>query len=226
MIRIGWYGDLSTADNVRKRFLFKLDDYKEKFEIDEKIESDLPSIYFSNLIREIYEKYKQEVVILIDDCYKPILDRLHNFQEAKEIQRTVLDANSILKSSPHLKFTFLISDMAITPGNIFGSLNYLLNISLHKDYANICGFTQKDVEELFAEYNADVDLKKIKEWYNGYYWFKDELYNPYDIINYIIHNYQYDEYSCYEYSLPVITEVMKKQNYFLPDLALGIINST
>ena len=69
--------------------------------------------------------------------------------------------------------------------NIFSGINNLSDISLDEKYAVICGYTQKDLETSFAEHLRDVDWNKLKEWYNGYNFLGEAVYNPFDILLFI-----------------------------------------
>jgi hypothetical protein len=69
--------------------------------------------------------------------------------------------------------------------SLFSGLNQLKDISLNKEYGNICGYTQEELEIYFKEYLEGVDKEKIREWYNGYSFLGERLYNPFDILLYL-----------------------------------------
>ncbi|MDH3348956.1 MAG: ATP-binding protein, partial [Desulfobulbaceae bacterium] len=64
-------------------------------------------------------------------------------------------------------------------------LNNLKDITLDKRYATLCGYTQDELETVFDEYLPGVDLKQVKEWYNGYNFLGDLVYNPFDVLLYL-----------------------------------------
>lgn len=82
----------------------------------------------------------------------------------------------------HLKFVLLtgVSKFAIT--GIFSGLNNLRDITLNVGYSAICGYTQDDLETVFSDYLAGLDLDEVKNWYNGYSWTGESVYNPFDIL--------------------------------------------
>lgn len=41
------------------------------------------------------------------------------------------------------------------------------------------------MKTVFAERLEQVDLQQIKEWYNGYCWLGESVYNPLDILLYL-----------------------------------------
>jgi hypothetical protein len=69
--------------------------------------------------------------------------------------------------------------------SLFSGLNQLKDISLDERYGNICGYTQEELEKYFKEYLEGVDLEEVREWYNGYSFLGDRLYNPFDILLYL-----------------------------------------
>jgi hypothetical protein len=77
--------------------------------------------------------------------------------------------------------------------SLFSGLNQLKDISLSKEYGNICGYTQKELESYFKEYLEGLNLEEIKDWYNGYSFLQDKLYNPFDILLYL-RNREFDNY--------------------------------
>jgi len=63
-------------------------------------------------------------------------------------------------------------------------LNNLTNISVSPRYATICGYTDRDLDSVFAPELEGLDRDEIRRWYNGYHWLGEErLYNPHDILH-------------------------------------------
>ena len=64
----------------------------------------------------------------------------------------------------------------------------------------------------------DVDWNKLKEWYNGYNFLGETVYNPFDILLFIDKGKSYRNY-WFETGTPTfLVELMKRERYFLPDL--------
>jgi hypothetical protein len=177
------------------------------------------SLWFANLIRESYEKHQKPVVILIDEYDKPILDNLDQMEVAREVRETLKRLYTEIKmNDSYLKFVFLTGVSKFSKASLFSGLNNLSDISLMKRYGNICGYTQNDIETTFLPYLKTVDLEKLKEWYNGYNFLKDKLYNPYDILNFIQNERQYKNY-WFETGTPTfLIKLIEKENYFIPKL--------
>ncbi|MEA3331168.1 MAG: AAA family ATPase [Campylobacterota bacterium] len=176
--------------------------------------------YFAKLIREAYDKYGQKVVILIDEYDKPILDNITNPKVAKEIRDGLVNFYSVIKGSDEfLRFAFLTGVSKFTKTSIFSGLNNITDISLHKKYGDICGYSQNDVETTFKPYLKDVDMAKLKCWYNGYNFLGSDMYNPFDILQFIDREHLYKNY-WFETGTPTfLMELIKQNNYFLPNLA-------
>ncbi|MGM0518859.1 MAG: AAA family ATPase, partial [Campylobacterota bacterium] len=175
---------------------------------------------FRELILKANEKYNQKVVVLIDEYDKPILDNITNTQVAKEIRDGLVNFYSVIKGSDEfLRFAFLTGVSKFTKTSIFSGLNNMEDISMHPDLADICGYTQNDVETTFEPYLEDVDMVKLKRWYNGYNFLGSDMYNPFDILKFIRNNKQFANY-WFESGTPTfLMDLIKEQNYFLPNLS-------
>jgi len=102
--------------------------------------------------------------------------------------------------------------------SIFSGLNNLTDISLDSQYGAICGYTQNDLETIFQPYLQNVDMGKLKLWYNGYNFFGEKVYNPFDILLFISQGKLYRNY-WFETGTPsYLMTLIKDNKYFLPDL--------
>ena len=175
---------------------------------------------FEELIRKANEKYNQKVVVLIDEYDKPILDNITNATVAKEIRDGLVNFYSVIKGSDEfLRFAFLTGVSKFTKTSIFSGLNNITDISLDEPYGDICGYSQSDVETTFAPYLKGVDMAALKCWYNGYNFLKSDMYNPFDILQFIAKGHKYKNY-WFESGTPTfLMELIAKNNYFLPNLA-------
>ncbi len=152
---------------------------------------------FLNVIQKAYEQTGKQVVILIDEYDKPLLETLTGKQELNETYRKILKAfYSVIKSADrYIRFVLLTGVTRFSKISIFSDLNNLTDISFQNDYAEICGITQQELEENFeteigilAEENNlkyDEALKMLKEKYDGYKFSKvgKNIYNPFSLLN-------------------------------------------
>jgi hypothetical protein len=169
-----------------------LDEYFDKYHI-EKITAPL-NTKFHILIARIHQSTGEQVVVLVDEYDKPIIDSLHNLDLARNIQEILHDFYQVMKASDdHLRFLFLTGVSKFSKVSIFSGLNNLNDITLDPQYISICGYTQTELESYFDPYIdnlAQVEnlskqeiLHKIKHWYDGYSWDgKTFVYNPFSAL--------------------------------------------
>ena len=174
---------------------------------------------FSELIRKANEKYNQNVVILVDEYDKPILDNITKPEIAESIRDGLVNFFSVIKGSDeYIKFAFLTGVSKFTKTSLFSGLNNLKDISLQKQYGDICGYSQNDVETTFKPYLDGVNMKELKSWYNGYNFLGSDMYNPFDILLFIDNDFQYSNYWFSTGTPTFLMKLIEKNNYFLPNL--------
>ena len=172
---------------------------------------------FYELIIKLNEKYEQPVVILIDEYDKPILDNLTK-PKVEEIRDELSSFYSVLKdASKYIKFVFLTGVSKFSKTSIFSKLNNITDITLVPKYADICGYTQNDLETIFVDYLHDVDLQKVKDWYNGYNFLGENVYNPYDVLMFLWEK-SYKAYWFRTGTPTFLLQLIKKRKFYIPDL--------
>ena len=171
-----------------------LEDQEKKWGINE------PRIGANNrlidLINTAYEKSGKQVVVLIDEYDAPMLDVAHEKEQLDVLRNIMRNFFSPLKySEAKLRFVFLTGITKFSQLSIFSELNNITNVSMHQEYAGICGITK---EELLDKFDEDIDvlagrlgltheqaLSKLKENYDGYHftWPSSDIFNPYSLLN-------------------------------------------
>jgi hypothetical protein len=219
VIKISWDGRLRSVDDLERRAKEVFNSNQTRLGI-ECEDSDYMPNCLEQLIKESYKKYNQKVVILIDEYDRPILDVIDNIQQAKEHREYIKGLYSIIKGcDEYIKFAFLTGVSKFSKASIFSGLNMLTDISLRRKFGNICGYTQDDIESILLPYLDGVDLNKLKNWYNGYNFLKDEVYNPFDILRFIDNNYKFSNY-WFESGTPTfLIKLIEQNSYFLPKLS-------
>ena len=203
------FGEIShdSSSNLKLSLITFLKDFAD----DENIEledNDLLSNKFSKIIKKLHNKTGKKVVILIDEYDKPIIKHLDDIELAESNRDVLSSFYQVLKANDqYLRFVFLTGVSKFSKTSIFSELNNLTDLTLNPDFANICGYTQKELENCFKDYIDDFTFKHnvlrdeflamIKQWYNGYSWNgKDFLYNPYSILSFFVvgefNNYWFD----------------------------------
>ena len=154
-----------------------------------------PVKLFEQLIEEAYDQHRRQVVLLIDEYDKPMIDNIGNLELALQMRDELRGFYSIIKAADeHLRFVILTGVSKFAKVSIFSGLNNLEDISLNPDYGSICGYTEEDLNKVFGEYLQDVDREQLRYWYNGYNFLgKKPVYNPYDILNFIKRSYSFGE---------------------------------
>ena len=139
---------------------------------------------FAGLIEALHAQRGQRVVVLIDEYDKPILDAL----PAPDVARANRDFlrglyGTIKFSDARVRFTLLTGVSRFSRVHLFSGLNNLIDITLDPRYATLCGYTDDDLDAVFAPELPGLDRAEIRDWYNGYRWPGGEpVYNPFDAL--------------------------------------------
>ena len=139
---------------------------------------------FARQLEALHERTGQRVAVLVDEYDKPILDAL----DAPEVARANRDLlrglyATVKFADAHIRFTFLTGVSKFSKVSLFSGLNNLKDITLDPRYSALCGYTEADLDTVFAPELPGLDRDQIRDWYNGYRWRGDEkVYNPFDIL--------------------------------------------
>ena len=138
---------------------------------------------FAELIRMAHARQGERVVVLVDEYDKPILDNLTRPEVACAIRDGLRDLYSVIKDSDaHLRFAFLTGVSKFSKVSLFSGLNNLRDITVSRDFSAICGYTEADLDAVFAPELEGLDRQEVRRWYNGYNWTGEAVYNPFDLL--------------------------------------------
>ncbi len=139
---------------------------------------------FAHLLRTLHTRAGRRVAVLVDEYDKPILDALERPEVARANRDYLRGLYGVIKDSDaHVEFTFLTGISKFSKVNLFSQLNNLTDLTLDPVYSSICGYTEGDLDTVFAPELGDLDRERVREWYNGYSWLGAErVYNPYDVL--------------------------------------------
>ncbi len=225
VIRISWGGDFSTEESTERVARSVMDTNQNYLGI--KCNEQSPDICFKELIINAYEKYNKRVVILIDEYDKPILDNIGNIEEAKKRRQFLRSLYVQMKENDrYIRFVFLTGISKFSKASIFSDLNNVEDISLNSDFATICGYTQNDLETVFADHLQGADKDKVKEWYNGYNFLGENVYNPFDILLFIRNKFRFSSYWWKSGTPFSLIQMLKSGNYYLPELQNITVSET
>ena len=175
-------GSFDEPELAAKEALAQLDAIERRTGVEARY--DTAAARFGHLIESLHERSGRRVVVLVDEYDKPILDALGTPEVARANRSFLRGLYSVIKSSDaHIKFTFLTGVSKFSKVSIFSGLNNLMDITLDPRYSAICGYTESDLETVFAPELEGLDREQVRRWYNGYSWLGEEkLYNPFDIL--------------------------------------------
>ena len=109
------------------------------------------SVRFSHLLAALHERSGQRVAVLIDEYDKPILDALETPEVARANRDYLHGLYSTIKfGDAHIKFSFLTGVSKFSKVSLFSGLNNLKDITLDPRYSAICGYTEADLDAVFA----------------------------------------------------------------------------
>ena len=189
------------------------------------------ALRFAGVITRACQQTGKQVVILVDEYDKPLLQTMGVNEELNEQYRNTLKAfYSVIKTcDQYIRFAFLTGVTKFSKISIFSDLNNLRDISMEEDYAGICGITQ---EELEANFQSEIQilatrqdltyqqaLAELKQWYDGYLFHPagEGMYNPYSVLSALAKR----EIKSYWFSTGTPTflvNYLKEAHYFIPDL--------
>ena len=169
--------------------------------------SDNPSVRFDNLIHSAYEKTGKQVVILIDEYDKPILDALYTEYEEPNRQELRAFYSPLKDCDKYIRFLFITGITKVSHVNIFSGLNQLDDISLAKDFSSICGISESELVQYFTpeieelakaqELSVEEAKEKLAHMYDGYHFTHDVegVYNPFCLLK----CFKYKDFGSYRF---------------------------
>ena len=136
------------------------------------------------LLEALHDRSGQRVAFLVDEYDKPILDVLEHKETARANRGYLRGLYATIKTcDAHVEFTLLTGVSKFSMASVFSGLNNLTDITLSPRYSAICGYTEADLDTVFAPELDGLDRNRIRNWYSGYSWLGEErVYNPFDIL--------------------------------------------
>ena len=193
--------------------------------------TDIPGIRFGNVIEAACRKTGRQVVILVDEYDKPVIDNLDRPELQDKLRETLRGFYGVMKSKDaFIRFGFLTGVTKIGKMSVFSDLNNPQDISMDKEYPDICGISESDLKVYFTESVKELaeanDLteeecyRKLAIMYDGYHFHPKAVgvYNPFSLLN----TFKYMRLSDYwfETGTPTyLVELLKRTNYDLYDMA-------
>ncbi len=185
---------------------------------------------FLGAIRRAEAATGRRVVVLVDEYDKPLLQTI-GMPELHETYKQILKAfYGVLKSADaHLRFVLLTGVTKFGQVSVFSDLNQLKDISLHPDYATVCGLTE---DELVADFRPELErlaekqklsfeacLSEVRKTYDGYRFHLDgpDVYNPFSTLN-LLDRLEFRDYWFQTGTPTFLVELLKKTDTDLREI--------
>ncbi len=139
------------------------------------------------LLSDLLHRYhNKKVIILIDEYDTPIHEAYLNDFYTKAVNFLRILLGNALKGNEYLQKGVLTGILRVSKESMFSDLNNVEVYSLlSKNYNHYFGFTQQEVD-IMLDYYELIDLREgVKNWYNGYFFGNEEIYNPWSILSFV-----------------------------------------
>ena len=189
-------------------------------------ESGNPSLSqrFMAVIHSAKLKTGRNVVVLVDEYDKPMLQAIGNEALQTDFRNALKAFYGVLKSADgDLRFAMLTGVTKFSKVSVFSDLNNLKDISMSLHYHDICGITEK---ELHATFDAEVGklaqaneqtkeeaYLELQRRYDGYHFCGNSmgLYNPFSLL-WTLSEQHYGSYWFSTGTPTYLVELMKEVN--------------
>ena len=139
-----------------------------------------------NLTKYLYNYYKKEVILLIDEYDSPLIvaNQRNYYKDSINFFRNFFSI--ALKTNPYLKTAVLTGIVQVAKEGIFSGLNNVITYNILKDkFETFFGLSEEEVEESLKYFKMEYQIEEVKKWYDGYKFGEKEIYNPWSILNYL-----------------------------------------
>jgi len=235
VVKIDFNGiDYNNAEELRKGLLDRIFEISKTYGVE--LTSTQLSRCFANLIKELHSKYKQNVVILVDEYDKPLISHLgkgdKDLEIAKENRDVLKQFFGVLKEqdvSGALRLVFITGVSKFSRVSLFSDLNNLRDLSMNTQFSTFLGYTDEELEKYFMSYIGSLAkylkvsngecLMELQAWYNGYRFTRraDKVYNPFSILN-VLQDKEFKNY-WFETGTPsFLVNLIKENDYPIPSI--------
>ena len=139
-----------------------------------------------NLTKYLYNYYKKEVILLIDEYDSPLIvaNQRNYYKDSINFFRNFFSI--ALKTNPYLKTAVLTGIVQVAKEGIFSGLNNVITYNiLENRFETFFGLNEEEVEVALKYFELEYEIEEVKKWYDGYKFGEKEIYNPWSILNYL-----------------------------------------
>ena len=224
------YADM---DALKEKLGRQLNDLESEYGVVRKYKT-LP-VRFETIIEAAYRKTGRQVVILVDEYDKPVIDNLDRPELQDKMRETLRGFYGVMKSKDgRIRLGFLTGVTKIGKMSVFSDLNNPKDISMDARYTDICGVSETDLTDCFAEsvrelaeangLSEEECRQKLALMYDGYHFCEDStgVYNPFSLLN-TFDSLKFREY-WFETGTPsFLVKVMRKTSYDVTRLSSDLV---
>lgn len=206
---------VSLEREWRKHPVLRLDLNRDKYDAPENLDqvlgkslSDWEAIYGSNpyevtlslrfegIIQRACERTGEQVVVLVDEYDKPLLQTIDRPGLQAAYRDTLKAFFGVLKTrDEYVRFSFLTGVTKFSHVSVFSDLNNLNDISMLPQYADVCGISERELHAYFEESIHELAVAnhlsfeeacgKLRDYYDGYHFYQDTpgVYNPFSLLS-------------------------------------------
>lgn len=229
-------GIYDSEERLLNNLNYHLSEWEEQYNIQTKFVN--PEDRLSNIIKTAVKQTGKQVVILVDEYDKPLLQTIDNEELHDKFKGILKGVYSVLKScDEYIRFGFLTGVTKFSKISLFSDLNNLMDISLDENYTDICGITEEEIKTNFKEHlqafaekenttKEDI-LLQLKAMYDGYHFSKNtdvDIYNPFSLINSLTRR-EFENYWFQTGTPTFLIKLLQENDYDLKDLSEGNITA-
>ena len=129
--------------------------------------------------------YGQKPILLIDEYDVPLDKAYYHgyYPQMIDLIRAMFQA--ALKTNSSLFFAVLTGCLRVSKESIFTGLNNLKVCSISDvKFDEFFGFTDEEVRAMLSAYGLESHYDETREWHDGYRFGGQDVYCPWDVINY------------------------------------------
>ena len=229
-------GIYDSEERLLNSLNYHLSEWEKEYSIQTKFVN--PEDRFSNIIKTAVKQTGKQVVILVDEYDKPLLQTIDNEELHDKFKGILKGVYSVLKGcDKYIRFGMLTGVTKFSKISLFSDLNNLMDISLDENYTDICGITEEEIKTNFKEHlqafaekenttKEDI-LSQLKAMYDGYHFSKNtdvDIYNPFSLINSLTRR-EFENYWFQTGTPTFLIKLLKENDYDLKDFSEGNITA-
>ncbi|MDR1040451.1 MAG: AAA family ATPase, partial [Deltaproteobacteria bacterium] len=163
--------------------------------------ADSAGLFFS-ILRDVHEANGKKVVLLIDEYDAPIIKLIERERIVYD-ERLLADTRLVIRefysqiksAEEHIEFAFITGVTKFSRMGMFSLINNLVDISIRPEFASFMGYTQEELEDVFAPFIRSIALERgksekylldaIRDYYDGFSFDgKTMLYCTFSILSF------------------------------------------